>query len=673
MMKTNSLILILILLSISFGCRKEALKVAPTVTIGAIADITSVSATTSGSVAADGGAAVTDRGICWSATNQTPTTADGNVANGTGLGSFTSSLGGLSPGTTYYVSTYATNSVGIGYSSASTFKTLALTPTLTTTDVTSITNTTASSGGNITSDGGATITARGVCWSTNQNPTIADYKTTGGTGIGSFSSAITNLTPGATYYFRAYATNSVGTTYGNQVIVATKEENITFSITPDNSKGTITTSNDSIGFRINVSSVIPQNGVVYSIKVQQNDTQTIVYKLDSASLQKSIKINALGFFVHANYTINITVASKSNGANSVLKSIQVVKNLKSSYELSNPNNWLGIPGGYASFIQFDYNRDGFDDVVEFEGYDLRYVYTWPGPFFYRGSGNGVIQDYPSVSNKKLFGSKLLAGDFDNNGYKDIFVLSGMDPGGCSNCPEELLPVHTMFNTNGKSFNVVTLNNIEGIWNSGCAGDIDNDGDLDVFTFTIHHERGIRNKLLINNGNGVFNVKPSDLDDIQWVDRSELIDMNRDGLLDLVVDDVVDENGYANRLRILWNDGSGNFTQANSIRIPIPNDMYLLDINAYDFDNDGYKELVLPMNYPNGDWKVLVFKIINNINFQDVTSTYIQDNSFLTSQICIWNDPIGIADIDNNGLIDVFLNDKNKNARWEWNGKMLMRK
>ena len=295
MMKTNSLILILILLSISFGCRKEALKVAPTVTIGAIADITSVSATTSGSVAADGGAAVTDRGICWSATNQTPTTADGNVANGTGLGSFTSSLGGLSPGTTYYVSTYATNSVGIGYSSASTFKTLALTPTLTTTDVTSITNTTASSGGNITSDGGATITARGVCWSTNQNPTIADYKTTGGTGIGSFSSAITNLTPGATYYFRAYATNSVGTTYGNQVIVATKEENITFSITPDNSKGTITTSNDSIGFRINVSSVIPQNGVVYSIKVQQNDTQTIVYKLDSASLQKSIKINALGF------------------------------------------------------------------------------------------------------------------------------------------------------------------------------------------------------------------------------------------------------------------------------------------------------------------------------------------------------------------------------------------
>ena len=99
----------------------------------------------------------------------------------------------------------------------------------------------------------------------------------------------------------------------------------------------------------------------------------------------------------------------------------------------------------------------------------------------------------------------------------------------------------MFNTSGKSFNVVTLNNIEGIWHSGCAGDIDNDGDLDVFTFTIHHERGIRNKLLINNGNGVFNVKPSDLDDIQWVDRSELIDMNRDGLLDLVVDDVVDEN------------------------------------------------------------------------------------------------------------------------------------
>jgi len=90
-------------------------------------------------------------------------------------------------------------------------------PVLTTTEVTETTQTTAKSGGNITDDGGATVTARGVCWSTSQNPTISDSKTEDGTGAGSFTSSISGLTPNTTYYVRAYATNSQGTGYGSQV------------------------------------------------------------------------------------------------------------------------------------------------------------------------------------------------------------------------------------------------------------------------------------------------------------------------------------------------------------------------------------------------------------------------------------------------------------------------
>jgi uncharacterized protein (TIGR02145 family) len=94
--------------------------------------------------------------------------------------------------------------------------------TLTTTTVSSITSTTASSGGNISNDGGGAITARGVCWSTSQNPTIAlTTKTTDGTGTGSFTSSITGLSPSTVYYVRAYATNSAGTVYGNQVSFTT--------------------------------------------------------------------------------------------------------------------------------------------------------------------------------------------------------------------------------------------------------------------------------------------------------------------------------------------------------------------------------------------------------------------------------------------------------------------
>jgi uncharacterized protein (TIGR02145 family) len=92
-----------------------------------------------------------------------------------------------------------------------------LKPVLTTTEVTDISAVYAVSGGNISSEGGAAITARGVCWSTNQRPTIDDAKSNDGKGIGSFSSEMSPLKYNTTYYVRAYATNSNGTFYGNEV------------------------------------------------------------------------------------------------------------------------------------------------------------------------------------------------------------------------------------------------------------------------------------------------------------------------------------------------------------------------------------------------------------------------------------------------------------------------
>jgi len=90
-------------------------------------------------------------------------------------------------------------------------------PTLITSPTTAITETSAISGGNITSDGGAIVTARGVCWSTTTNPTIANSYSTDGIGTGVFTSLLTGLTAGITYYVRAYATNSAGTSYGSEV------------------------------------------------------------------------------------------------------------------------------------------------------------------------------------------------------------------------------------------------------------------------------------------------------------------------------------------------------------------------------------------------------------------------------------------------------------------------
>ena len=89
-------------------------------------------------------------------------------------------------------------------------------PAVTTSSVSNITQATATCGGNVTSDGGANVTARGICWSTSQNPTVSNSHTTNGSGTGSFTSNITGLTANTTYYVRAYATNSKGTSYGEQ-------------------------------------------------------------------------------------------------------------------------------------------------------------------------------------------------------------------------------------------------------------------------------------------------------------------------------------------------------------------------------------------------------------------------------------------------------------------------
>ncbi len=94
-------------------------------------------------------------------------------------------------------------------------------PTLTTAEASAITSGSATSGGNVTSDGGGEITARGVCWGTAASPTIDGSKTTDGKGTGNFTSNLTGLAANTKYYVRAYATNSAGTAYGNEVSFTT--------------------------------------------------------------------------------------------------------------------------------------------------------------------------------------------------------------------------------------------------------------------------------------------------------------------------------------------------------------------------------------------------------------------------------------------------------------------
>ena len=174
-MKKIFLLLSMGLLLFSCGPQENPDPGVLSVTTGTVTNITTTTATCSGNVTSDGGSSVTARGVCWS-TSQNPTTSNSKTTNGTGVGSYTSNITGLSPNTTYYVRAYATNSEGTAYGEQKTFSTNAqqATPSVTTGDITNITTTTASCSGNVTSDGGAAIIASGVCWSTSENPTTSN-------------------------------------------------------------------------------------------------------------------------------------------------------------------------------------------------------------------------------------------------------------------------------------------------------------------------------------------------------------------------------------------------------------------------------------------------------------------------------------------------------------------
>jgi uncharacterized protein (TIGR02145 family) len=189
--------------------------VLPTVITTQPTGITALSALVGGEVTNDGGNTVVARGVVWS-TSPNPSLANSFTVDGAGMGSFTSALTGLGASTSYFARAYATNGNGTVYGGAFQFTTLNGVPILNTIFPFNVTPTAAVSGGQIVSDGGAPVTARGVCWSTNPNPTISDNLTSDALGGISYESTLTNLLPGTIYFLRAYATNSFTTAYGEQ-------------------------------------------------------------------------------------------------------------------------------------------------------------------------------------------------------------------------------------------------------------------------------------------------------------------------------------------------------------------------------------------------------------------------------------------------------------------------
>ncbi|MBM3410246.1 MAG: hypothetical protein FJY18_01260, partial [Bacteroidetes bacterium] len=241
------------------------------VTTSAVTSISSTGATSGGNVTSDGGAAVTARGVAYG-TGQNPTTAGSFTSDGSGTGSFTSVLSGLTPSIDYNVRAYAVNSVGTAYGAQVSFTTSAPPielASVTTSTVTGITSNAASTGGNVTANGGAAVTARGVAYGTTQSPTILGAFTNDGSGNGVFISLLSGLTPSTTYYVRAYATNSAGTAYGNEVSFATLAPPAVMASVTTTSISSITSSGATTGGNVvsDGGALVIARGVAYGTAV----------------------------------------------------------------------------------------------------------------------------------------------------------------------------------------------------------------------------------------------------------------------------------------------------------------------------------------------------------------------------------------------------------------------
>lgn len=185
---------------------------APEVETVAVSDITGNSAAVKGKVVDDKGYPVTQRGICL---GNSPSPTNCAAAESGGLGEFSLTFTELTPNATYYARAFATNSQGTSYGADLSFVSTANLPVVTTGAVSELSTTGATVAGSVTADGGYPVTQRGICLGAAAAPTTCTPE--GGTGLGAFSVSFTQLTPYATYYARAYATNSQGTAYGADV------------------------------------------------------------------------------------------------------------------------------------------------------------------------------------------------------------------------------------------------------------------------------------------------------------------------------------------------------------------------------------------------------------------------------------------------------------------------
>jgi hypothetical protein len=234
-MKKLTILFCLVLIITVLSCKKDK-PLPPILTTTAPTGVGATIATSGGNILSEGSSTILRRGVCYGIIN-TPTITNDTTFNGVGAGKFDSHLKNLNYNATYFVRAYAINAEGVGYGDVMSFKTpMAKVPTILTTNM--ATNITATSAycfaSGIDTEIGVPILAKGVCWCVRSQlgevPTVSGNKAIGVDYTDyttAFYATMTGLTENTLYAYTPYATNVVGTGYGDILVLMTPQLNPT--------------------------------------------------------------------------------------------------------------------------------------------------------------------------------------------------------------------------------------------------------------------------------------------------------------------------------------------------------------------------------------------------------------------------------------------------------------
>ena len=326
------------------------------------------------------------------------------------------------------------------------------------------------------------------------------------------------------------------------------------------------------------------------------------------------------------------------------------------------NKWYDVSETIA-----DFNGDGYYDILFAPtGNDAVEERLPIELYLNQGDNDTFLINYSLISNNigAITARKSIIGDFNSDGKPDVFFAdhgihaNGAFPGG--------IPSLLLSNENGYDFQLTNLP--RGFYHTATSGDIDNDGDLDIFIPSMENQNSPRSSsFLINDGTANFVLNNNITDGSVISVTSELYDINNDGNLDLI--------SGSDKIRIFYGNGN-DFISDSVLEIDTEAGWEVYDYGFSDLDGDGYDDIVVSLSNGNG-YNIKIYKQTLNNTFTE-KSEYIE-NSTGGNHSVVW---IRVQDIDNNGKIDLIENDKghfnseeyswpnvsgNTPLRWEWDG------